>query len=530
MAVNYGKSIFKGAAILTVAGVITRIFGFVYRIFMSNIMGAEGMGLYQLIMPIYMLAWSISCSGFNTAVSKLIAQERVKGEYGNMGRVLKQAVMITTGIGLLLTAVLYFGADLIAVYIIRDARAAMPLRILSLAFPFMAAGTCVRGYFIGLQETTVPAVNQVLEQFVRMAIVYALAGSFIHRGLEFACAVAVIGIVAEEIFSFFYISFAYKRHRKKTQHNKKPAVYTSKVVWGMLLAMAVPLTANRVTGSLLSAWENVLIPGRLQLAGMSAQEAMSTFGRLTGMAMPLIYFPTAMLTALSVTLVPAVSEAVTTKNYSSIASTASKSVLFASICGMGAAALFIAFPNELGQVIYNQQIGYMLMMMGVLCPLLYIQIVFAGILNGLGCQVFIFRNSLISSLISIGFIFFLVPQFGIVAYIAGTFFSLLVVCTLELAKIRETIQLEVSVLNWIAKPILAATMAGVAARVAADQLFFPLPAPIGLTLGIIVLMCMYGLVIILTGCLSKSDLQTFFRFLPTPKSSQVLPLNRAVSK
>jgi len=529
MATSYGKSIFKGAAILTVAGVITRILGFVYRIFMSNIMGAEGMGLYQLIMPIYMLAWSISCSGFNTAVSKLIAQERVKGEYGNMGRVLKQAVMITTCIGLLLTAVLYLGAELIAVYIIRDVRATMPLRILSLAFPFMAAGTCVRGYFIGLQETTVPAINQVLEQFVRMAIVYALAGSFMHRGLEFACAVAVVGIVAEEIFSFFYISISYKRHKKKTQHTK-PAVYSSKVVWGMLLAMAVPLTANRVTGSLLSAWENVLIPGRLQLAGMSAQEAMSTFGRLTGMAMPLVYFPTAMLTALSVTLVPAVSEAVTTKDYSSIANTASKSVLFASICGMGAAALFIVFPNELGQVIYNQHIGYMLMMMGVLCPLLYIQIVFAGILNGLGCQVFIFRNSLISSLISIGFIFFLVPHFGIAAYIIGTFVSLLVVCSLELAKIRETIQLEVSILNWIAKPILAAVMAGVAARVAADQLFSPLPAPIGLTLGIVVLMSMYGLVIILTGCLSKSDLQTFARFLPTPKTPQVMPLNRAVSK
>ena len=501
-----GKGILKGAVILTAAGVITRLLGFIYRIFMSNVMGAEGMGLYQLIMPIYMLAWSISCSGFNTAVSKLIAQERVKGEYGNMGRVLKQSIVITTSLGVLLTLTLYFGAELIAAYIIRDARAIMPLQILSFAFPFMAAGTCIRGYFIGLQETKVPAINQVLEQIIRMLVVYALAGTFMHRGLEFAAAVAVFGIVCEEIFSFFYITYAYKRHKTKANYNKPP-VYSSSAILGMILVMAVPLTANRVTGSLLSAWENVLIPGRLQLYGMTAQEAMSTFGRLNGMAMPLIYFPTAMLTALAITLVPAVSEAVATKDFSGIAATASKSVLFASICGMGAAALFVAFPSELGQVIYNQHIGSMLIMLGVLCPLLYIHIVLSGILNGLGCQVFIFRNALLSSLINIGFIFFLVPYMGITAYIIGSFVSLIIVCALELVKIRESIKLEISFINWLAKPALGAAMAGMTGRIAMDRLFPGSPSVPGLVSGISALMAMYVSMIFLSGCLSSDDLK-----------------------
>ena len=501
-----GKSILKGAAILTAAGVITRLLGFIYRIFMSNVMGAEGMGLYQLIMPIYMLAWSISCSGFNTAVSKLVAQERVKGEYGNMGRVLKQSVVITTSLGFLLTIILYFGAELIANYIINDARAIMPLQILSLAFPFMAAGTCVRGYFIGLQETKVPAINQVLEQIVRMVVVYALAGSFMHRGLEFAAAVAVFGIVCEEIFSFFYISYSYKRHRAKNSYNKPP-IYSSSTILGMILVMAVPLTANRVTGSLLSAWENVLIPGRLQQFGMTSQEAMSTFGRLNGMAMPLIYFPTAVLTALAITLVPAVSEAVATKNFSHIAATSSKSVLFASICGMGAAALFVTFPMELGVVIYNQQIGSMLILLGVLCPLLYVHIVLSGILNGLGCQVFIFRNALLSSVINIGFIFFLVPHLGIMAYIIGSFVSLVIVCALELVKIKESIKLEMSFYNWLVKPALGAVMAGMTGRIVMDRFFPGVPSVPGLVSGTIALMVMYILMIFLTGCLSADDVK-----------------------
>ncbi|MDR1664387.1 MAG: polysaccharide biosynthesis protein, partial [Clostridiales bacterium] len=334
------KSIVTGALILTAAGVITRILGFVYRIYMSNVMGAEGMGLYQLIMPVYSLAWSISCSGFNTAVSKLTAQERAKGEYGNMGRVLKQAVLITASLGCLMSLAVYFCALPLSVYFFKDLRTLLPLRILSLAFPFMAAGTCFRGYFIGLQETFVPAINQVLEQFVRMVVVYLLAARFVPRGLNYACAAAVIGLVCEEVFSLLYVLFAYRRFKAKHKLTKRP-VFTRRKSLALLLGMALPLTANRVTGSLLSAWENVLIPARLQVFGLSPAEAVSEFGRITGMASPLIFFPTAVLTALSVTLVPAVAEAAATGNAGRRAGTASKAVLFAAIAGFGAASLFV---------------------------------------------------------------------------------------------------------------------------------------------------------------------------------------------
>jgi len=179
---------------------------------------------------------------------------------------------------------------------------------------------------------------------------------------------------------------------------------------------------------------------------------------------------------------------------------------------MGAAALFIAFPSELGQVIYSQQIGSMLMMLGVLCPLLYIHIVLSGILNGLGCQVFIFRNALLSSVISIGFIFFLVPYMGISAYIIGSLVSLVVVCALEIVKIRESIKLDISLMNWIAKPALAAAMAAAAGRFSMDR-FFPTAqaTPLALVAGITVLAAMFIAVVFLTGCLSFEDIKRLTR-------------------
>jgi len=495
---------------LTAAGVITRILGFVYRIYMSNLMGAEGMGLYQLIMPVYALAWSISCAGFNTTVSKLTAQERAKGEYGNMGRVLKQSVVITTLLGFALTAVLYFGAELLAVHFFNDMRVVLPLRILAFAFPFMAAGTCMRGYFIGLQEAKIPAINQVLEQIIRMLVVYLLAARFVPRGLEYAAAVAFIAIVAEEIFSFGFTYISYRFFKKKRKLVKKPTL-TSKQAFTLIMCMALPLTGNRVAGSLLTAVENVFIPARLQLYGLSASEAISEFGRITGMAVPLIFFPTAVLTALSVTLVPAVAEASAAGNFRRISLATSKGLLFASVTGMGAAALFVFFSHELGMAIYNQPIGLMLQLLGIMCPFIYMQIILSGVLNGLGCQLFIFRNSLISSGITIAFTFFAVPHFGLPAYIFGWLLSLVVVIALGMHKIRQHIDFELPFVSWLVKPLMAAGIAGALARVFADKLFLEtLGLRFGLTLAIGLLVIVYLWGIILSGCITKAEVKALF--------------------
>ncbi|MCL2616791.1 MAG: oligosaccharide flippase family protein, partial [Defluviitaleaceae bacterium] len=117
-----GKKIVAGALILTIAGVITRVLGFVYRVYMSNLIGAEGMGLYQLIMPVYSLTWALTCSGFTTTVSKLTAQEKAKGELGNVRRILKISVAATTFLGLAVGAVLFFMADSIAAHFFNDVR------------------------------------------------------------------------------------------------------------------------------------------------------------------------------------------------------------------------------------------------------------------------------------------------------------------------------------------------------------------------------------------------------------------------
>lgn len=503
------NGIVTGAIILTLAGVITRVLGFVYRIYMSNIMGAEGMGLYQLIMPVYALAWSVSCSGFTTTISKLTAQERARGEYGNIRRLLKLSVIVTLIISFVLALGLYLYADFIAANLFRDVRTAPALKLLPMALPFMAAGSCIRGYFFGMQETHIPAINQVFEQLVRMFVIYLLAGTFIPLGLEYACAMAVIGNIAEEICSLLYILIAYKKYGLKKR--RRPGM-TNSAAFALMMSMALPLTANRVTGSLLSSVENILIPLRLQLFGMSSTEAISAYGRLTGMAMPIIYFPSAFLISLSISLVPAVSEASAKKNHGRIQYATSKSILFAAIVGFGAASLFCVFSDEIGQIIYKQDLSQTLILLGIMCPFLYMQVVLSGILNGLGYQLFLFRNSLISSGITIAFVYFLIPRQGIHAFILGWFLALVVTCALEIEKLRSNISLEFEFANWFLKPLICAAASGLMIKFLADQLILPAFGQVlGLITSVIALGAVYMTFVVALGCLSLTELRGLFK-------------------
>ena len=150
----YKKSIIRGAVILTAANLITRIMGFFYRVYMSDAIGSEGMGLYQLVMPIYLLSWSVTSSGFSTAVSRITANA-AKRRFADTEKTIASAAALCISVSLAVAALMFFFADKAALYILGDERTAISLKILSFAIPFMSVGSCVRGYFFGGQRQSV---------------------------------------------------------------------------------------------------------------------------------------------------------------------------------------------------------------------------------------------------------------------------------------------------------------------------------------------------------------------------------------
>ncbi len=499
------KNMIKGAAILSLAGLITRILGFLYRIYMTNVMGVECVGLYQLILPVYTLAWSLSCAGFTTAISKLVAQEKVKKEFGNMSRILKQSLFISVAIGIFLNIILYFGAQNFSALFFRDTRTILSLKILAFSFPFMAAGSCIRGYFFGMQQSLVPAISQVLEQLIHMGVIYF----FIDRiNREHACALAITGILLGEFFSFVYVYFAYKNFSEKFKKYRPSINFFTSL--SLIISMTIPLSANKVTASALSALENILIPQRLVYSGYSFENAISIYGKVTAMAMPLIYFPSVFLTSLSISLVPEVSQAYIIKNHKQINSTVSKAILFTSIIGLGAAIFFTTFSYEIGMYIYRQNIAHILKLLGFMCPMLYLQIVLSGILNGLGRQLFIFKNNLFASFINLFFIYFIIPYRGIDAFIIGWFISLIISCLLDLHMVTKSISINLKFDELILKPFLAMLFAGFITKLVSSQ-FLVMSNIFGLFLLAIFFGIIYIFSIIMVGCISVSELKNLLR-------------------
>ncbi len=490
-------TIVRSALILTLANIITRLLGFFYRIFMSNTLGAEGMGLYQLISPIYMLVWAFSSAGLSTAVSKLTAEQKASRSYGNIRRLVSVATFTSILLALTAAALVYSLAPYICTYMLKDNRTLLSLKILCVCFPFMAAGSCLRGWFYGIQEAAVPAQCQVLEQCTRMAVVYILSFSMLKKGLEAACAMAVIGMAAGEIISFFYVLIraVFRKHHQSTTTITMATLSYSKAGL-MLFALAMPLTLNRMTGTMLSGAENFLIPSRLQLFGLSRSDSVALYGQLCGMAMPLIMFPSSLLTSLATALMPAVSQANAEGNTNALSSAVEKSLTFTAVIGIGTAGLFLTLPYELGSVIYNQaDIGYMLRLLGLICPFIYLQVTLSGILNGLGKQLFIFVVNLLSSIFNIGFIWLFVPQYGIEAYIFGWFISTVTTSAISLTLVSGCINLRLYFNNILLKPIAAIALACISLRFFTDCKGITLFSPSALIASIILLGSLYIILI-----------------------------------
>ncbi len=502
------KNLVAGALILTAAGLFTRVLGFIYRIYMSNLIGSEGMGLFQLIFPIYMLVWTLSASGLSVTVSKLTAQENAKRQYGSMHRILKLSILLSGTLGFLFSLLVFIFADWISIVLLKDPRPALALRYLAPCLPFMAIGSCIRGYFYGLQDTVKPACAQVLEQVARMAVIYFTAGFFIPKGLSYACAAAALGISSGEILSFLYVYYSYAKHHQQLKCIPRPALGIL-ATFHTVMTMAVPLTANRAITTLLQTVENILIPRQLQLFGLSPREAISMYGELTGMALPLIFFPSAFIISLAMTLIPAVSEASAVKNMKRITYTVSKALKFTAIIGIGAVCLFFTFSHELGMAIYNKpEVGKLLYAISWLCPLLYLQLTLTAILNGLGQQMVTFRHNVLGSLINILFVFFLIPVYGLKAFFWGVLLSLTITSVLNLQKVLRCTGLVFDLGNWVIKPALSAGASGLTIYYISLKIFFPtLSLAWGTTLSILSLGGMYFIFLFLMGCITKEDMK-----------------------
>ena len=230
---------------------------------------------------------------------------------------------------------------------------------------------------------------------------------------------------------------------------------------------------------------------------------MSLYGNLTGMALPLIQLPSALLMAVATAIMPTVAESAALGDKRRISSAASRVLKFTVLISIGTASLFAALHGETANAVYGREdIGVLLLKLVPVCPLLYINIIMNGILNGLGEHLFIFRNSVISSVINIAFIYFLMPVWGINAYIAGLFSGLAFSSLSSVHRARQTADIKTDPVSLVLKPIVCAAASGLLAKY---FIGFMDPSKLSYIISAIGMLAVYVLLLIACGSLDKSD-------------------------
>lgn len=456
------EKIIIGTLILTVATTTVRFVGMFFRIYLANTLGAEGIGLYQLILSFYFLMVTLATSGIRVAITRLISEEIALGNYQNAKKVLHQSIVVSIFLGFAAGFILYYFANYIGTNILNDERTVLALLYLAPSLPFMAISNCYKGYFYALGKVTQPSLIQMTEQFIRIFLIIYLMDTFLPKGLQYGCAAIAIGMTAEEVFALFIVWFLYIFDIK--QYSRKNTKKADNMIF-KILGISLPLSATSYLNSILRTVENTMIPARLLLYGLSSETSISLYGMIKGMVLPLLFFPSSILTSLSSLLIPAVAGDNALSNEKRVSKTLSQVLHFTSISGIWVVAVFVSFPNEIAMAVYKDaQVGLMIKLISYVCPFMYLNMVISSMLNALGQQISSFVVNIIESILKISIIYFFVPLYGFNAYLFALFITTVLNTILYLMWLLQVSCIVFDISNWIFKPIAAAGIAGLISK------------------------------------------------------------------
>ncbi len=419
----------RGTLILTAVGILTKILGFLFRIFLSSTVGEEGMGIYQLALPAVGIFIATIPVSIQTALSRLTAAHRER-ETGQEKSLLFTALFFSVSISLFFAAVVYPAAEIISIRILNEERCAPILRVLVFSLPLSCIHSCLCGYYFGCGTVKHPAFSQLAEQCARMGSIVLIWLFRSRTQTTVSLTDVAAGTVIGELASSVYLCALWFKERRMITF---PFAASAELFRDML-----PLAASRLCMTLLQTAESILIPCSLRAFGMSAKDALSVFGVLTGMTLPFLLFPSSLTHSASLLLTPKIAADAASGSKESIRKASGISIRFSLWLGIGFLILFFVFGPTLGQLCFQSRLaGTMLRSLSFICPFLYLSVTCAGILNGLGRMNAVFLHSLCCAALRTGSILLLVPRYGIRGWMYGMLASQLLLCLLHLLAIRR---------------------------------------------------------------------------------------------
>lgn len=493
------RAFYKNTALMTACSLLLRLFGILFRILISGRIGAEGMGLYQLVYSVYLLGTTFAVGGLVTAVTRLAAQRLATGDRDGLDRLMRICTRISLLVGGISALVMYGGAPLIG-SLIGDSRGIRAIALCGTALPFIGVSASLKGYFLARRQAWPPCVSQLLEQTVRIGGILWMLATVWNGSLEQACTIIILGDALSETAACAYLSAAYRRDRKRGLPAADDPMKTPVPTLRPLLHIALPLTAGRYLTTALRTMENLLVPARLSIYTRSDALALAQFGAVKGMALPLVFFPSALLMTVSGLLIPELSDAHALRQRRQVTRLVEISLHVTLVGAVFAGGLFTAMGRELGVVLYGDDtVGAVLLILGPLTPVMYLDSVVSGMLKGLGQQVHSLWFAVVDSAVRIGLIWILLPRYGLAGFLFVMLVSNLLTCTLSAERLLTVSGARIRWGRWMVLPAVAAGIGGALCTA------IPMEGVPYLLTGGGVYTAVYGVLILLMRCFTKED-------------------------
>ncbi|MBR3963190.1 MAG: polysaccharide biosynthesis C-terminal domain-containing protein [Oscillospiraceae bacterium] len=493
------------AGILTATSLSLGIIGVAYNAWLTRNLGSAGMGLFSLMMAVYRFAVTFACSGSGLAATRLVAEENARKNGAAASSAMNKTLLYSLFFGVFAAVLLWIFSDFAAVSMVSDIRAAKPFRILAFSLPFVGVSAALGGYFTAVTRVFSSSAAQIFEQLSQMAFTVAVFAVMKPKDIGEACVLVAAGSTVSEGLAFLlhYILYKTDRRRFPFSGGKTSGGFS---VWKQIIGIALPVGASAVLRSALSTVKHLLVPVSLMKSGMTNETALSEYGIVGGMVLPVLTFPCAFLLGFSNLLVPEITKYKTLGQNEKIGRIMEFVFRLTLMFAIGVAAALICWAENFAVLLYNEPAaGTAIRALAPIVTVMYLDSAVDGILKGLGEQVAVVRYNVYDTALCVGLVYTLVPLLGTAGYLTTIVISEVFNMALSASRLVSVTGFKVNMLRWALVPTGAAILSTVFSSSVLKNFLEIKNAP-ELVLAVLTMVVLYYFLLRIFRCVTKADI------------------------
>ena len=437
-------------AILTSTSLLMKFATLIFNIYISNQIGSEAVGVFSLVMAVYLFFITVATSGLNIAVTVIVSEKFALNKNQQAIKAIRTCIFFSLLLGIAAGGLILLFSNFITSKCLHNMVSSRPLFYIAIGLPFIAMSSCISSYFTTVRKAYKNAISQVFEFTIKMFATIILLKINISNGVEAICISLILADVISEVCSFtlIFILYIIDIRLKKLEDVRSFGQRFN------ILKIAFPVAVTSYIRSGLSTLKQLIIPTQLEKSGISCSRALSQYGMINGMVLPVITFPTVFTDSYSMLLIPEFSTYVAQKNYKAINYIANKIFKITCAFTMCICSIFFIFSNDLGLAIYNNiEIGYYFKIFTPFIFFMYMDHIIDCILKGLNKQFGVMCCNILDLSITTCFIYFLLPVLGIKGYVLSIFFSEVLNFSISLFQLFKYSGIKPNLIDWIVVPL-----------------------------------------------------------------------------